>query len=189
MPVTPGREQPLGCVTGRFQPLHRQHVELFGIALSRCDRLVVAITNPDPGSRRPEASSAHRHREDANPLTYYERAVLVGAALAEEGWAGRAVTVPFDLTRPEHWPAYVPLGARHFVRAFSGWEREKAARLAAAGYPVTVLDGDPAQKLSATLVRELLATGDDRWVEHVPPATVELLRAFLPRRPGGPVAP
>ena len=171
-------------MTGRFQPLHRQHVELFGLALDRCDRLVVAITNPDAGTRRAEAASAHRHTGQANPFTYYQRALLVAAALAEAGWAGRAVTVPFDLTRPEHWPEYVPAGTHHYVRAFSDWEREKAARLAGAGYPVTLIAGDPAAKLSATRVRESLAAGDNRWEHWVPAATVPLLRSFRTRRAG-----
>jgi cytidyltransferase-like protein len=175
---------PLGCVTGRFQPVHRQHLELFGLALERCDRLVVAVTNPDPGARRPEAASSHRHTTEANPFTYYERVCLLGAALAEAGWARRTVTVPFDLTRPEHWAHYVPSGAHQFVRAYSEWEREKAARLTGAGYPVSLLEGDPDAKLSAGDVRQSLTAGDGAWEQWVPAATVPLLRALLAGRAG-----
>ena len=39
----------LGCVTGRFQPVHEQHLELFGIALAECAHQIVAVTNPDTG--------------------------------------------------------------------------------------------------------------------------------------------
>ncbi|WP_300013614.1 cytidyltransferase [Pseudonocardia sp.] len=149
----------LGCVTGRFQPVHDQHLELIGIALADCAHVIVAVTNPDLGAHHEEATSAHRHTAAANPFTYYERARLLGAALAGAGWAARTTVVPFDLTRPAHWAEYVPLGARQYVRAYDGWERQKAAGLRAGGYRVALLAGDPATKHSATDVRAALATG------------------------------
>lgn len=167
----------LACVTGRFQPVHTQHVELFEIALRDADHLVVAITNPDPGARREEAASAHRHRSSANPFTYFERVRLLAAALGE--LAGRTTIVPFDLTRPEHWAGYVPLHARQVVRAYGDWERHKARLLAGAGYPVTLLDGDPARRVSASEVRARLAGGTG-WESLVPDAVVPVLRALLP---------
>lgn len=172
----------VGCVTGRFQPVHDQHLELIGIALSECDHVIVAITNPDSGSRHAEATSAHRHTPAANPFTYYERSRLLTAALAGAGWAGRTTVVPFDLTRPALWPDYVPPHARQFVRAFDGWERQKAAALRAGGYPVTVLDGDPTAKLSATDVRTLLA-GSAGWRDAVPAGVAPVLDELLTARP------
>jgi nicotinamide-nucleotide adenylyltransferase len=172
----------LGCVTGRFQPVHRQHVELVEIALRRCDHVVVAVTNPDPAARHEERTSAHRHTASANPFTYYERARLLGVALDP----ARTTVVPFDLTRPALWAEYVPLRAHQFVRAYDGWERQKAGLLGAAGYPVSLLDGDPTTKLSATEVRRLLdADGgeDGDWTDAVPAATVPLLRELLARTP------
>ena len=58
--VRPGRQPPhpgqrpsagLACVTGRFQPVHHQHLDLFEIALREAGYLIVAVTNPEP--RRP----------------------------------------------------------------------------------------------------------------------------------------
>ena len=124
----------LAAVTGRFQPVHAQHLELFAHALREHDELVVAVTNPDTGARREELTSAHRHTDAANPFTYYERVRLLTVALAGAGLAERTVVVPFDLTRPELWPQYVPLHARHYVRAYSAWEKDKASQLEAGGY-------------------------------------------------------
>lgn len=171
----------LACVTGRFQPVHDQHVELFAIALAGCARLVVAVTNPDPAARHEEPTSAHRHTAAANPFTYYERARLLDAALAGAGLGERCTVVPFDLTRPATWPHYVPLHARHFVRAYDRWERRKAALLCAAGYAVTVLDGDPARRVSATQLRRRLADGT--WRDAVPAGTVAVLDELLAARP------
>lgn len=169
----------LGCVTGRFQPVHEQHLELVGRALAECDHLIVAVTNPDPGSRRAEPASAHRHMATANPFTYYERARLLDAALRERGWRERTSVVPFDLTRPALWPHYVPLVARQYVRAYGDWERHKARQLQGAGYAVTLLEGDPAQKRTAGEIRTRMHAGDPAWRARVPVATVALLEAFL----------
>lgn len=173
----------IGCVTGRFQPVHLQHLELFNIALERFDHLVVAVTNPDPGARRQEATSTHRHTSAANPFTYYERARLLGAALRDPMAQGRVTIVPFDLTRSHQWHQYVPPGAHHLVRAFSPWERDKAGRLSEAGYEVTVLDGDPQSKLHATDVRQALLDGDPSGYQQVPATVRDLLADMLERTP------
>lgn len=171
----------VSCVTGRFQPVHRQHLELFEIALANCDHLVVGITNPDAGARHQEPTSAHRHTLEANPFTYLERARLLGAALAEKGMTSRVTIVPFDLTRPEVWGEYVPMDARQYVRAYSGWERQKATWLGDAGYPVTVLDGIVEAKVSGVDIRRLLADGRG-WQDQVPAGTIPLLDELLARR-------
>lgn len=165
----------LGCVTGRFQPVHGQHLSLFGIALQRCAHLVVAITNPDSAARQAEPTSAHRHTADANPFGYFERCRLIEAALTECGWRERCTLVPFDLGRPALWPQYVPLHAEQFVRAYGDWEREKARRLQDAGYPVVLIDGEPHNRQSASAIRDSLRRGDADWRSMVPPATLPLL--------------
>lgn len=169
----------LACVTGRFQPVHEQHLELFELALRDADHLVVAITNPDLGACQKEETSAHRHRWSANPFTYFERVQLLGAALAGRGLAARTTIVPFDLTRPAYWPEYVPLHARHLVRAYSDWERHKAQMLADAGYEVEVLDGEPHNRLSSSEIRARIEQGGG-WEDLVPDSVVPVLRALLP---------
>ena len=173
----------LGCVTGRFQPVHEQHLELFEIVLAQCDRLVIAMTNPDVGARRFEAASAHRHTPWANPFSYYERANLLEAALRERALLERTTIVPFDLTRPAHWPEYVPLSACQFVRVYGAWEREKVRLFQAEGYAVAVLEGDASRRISASVIRAALQAGDGRWRALVPTATVPLLEALLEERP------
>ncbi|GLZ47749.1 hypothetical protein Acsp06_39340 [Actinomycetospora sp. NBRC 106375] len=167
----------LAAVTGRFQPVHAQHLELFALALAEHDRLVVAVTNPDTGARHAESTSAHRHTDAANPFTYYERARLLAAALAGAGMGDRSMVVPFDLTRPEVWAEYVPRDAVHYVRAYSAWESDKAGRLTDGGYRVVVVDGDPVAKLDATDIRAHFADGT--WRDLVPPATVPVLEDLL----------
>jgi nicotinamide mononucleotide adenylyltransferase len=165
-------------VTGRFQPVHQDHLRLFRIGLEERGRLIVGITNPDPSSRRPEPGSAHRHREDANPFTYWERAELLLAALEHDP---RVVIVPFDLGRPELWECYAPLDAVQYVGRGGAWETEKARRLAAAGYRVIEAEPGPGERRTSTEIRAAIRAGGD-WERLVPPATVGLLREILARR-------
>jgi nicotinamide-nucleotide adenylyltransferase len=165
----------LACVTGRFQPVHRQHLELFEIALRDADHLIVAVTNPDAGARRAEESSAHRHLAESNPFTYFERVRMLSAALGHAGLASRSTIVPFDLTRPQCWAEYVPVRARHVVRAYSDWERHKAKMLSDAGYVVTLIDGDPSAKLAASDIRARLGEDPAVWRDLVPEPVAALL--------------
>ncbi len=172
----------VGCVTGRFQPVHQQHLELFDIALVECAYLIVAVTNPDTSARREEATSPHRHIPAANPFTYYERVRLLLAALTDHVGSGRVCVVPFNLTQPQLWPQYVPLHARQYVRTYGDWERRKADMLAGAGYAVTLLDGDPTCKVDATHIRRLLNSGE-AWTGAVLPAVVPVLSELLTSTP------
>jgi nicotinamide-nucleotide adenylyltransferase len=173
----------LSCVTGRFQPVHRQHLELFLEALGTSDRLIVAITNPDPSTREERAESAHRHLPDANPFTYYERMRLVRAALTGAGVAEAGVdVVPFPIHHPAAWPHYVPLGAEHLVRVYSAWEEAKARDLAAAGYAVRMLAGDARTRLSGAEVRRALREGG-QWRAMLPETVVPLVERLLAERP------
>ena len=174
---------PLACVTGRFQPVHDDHLRLFARALADCARLVVAVTNPDPGTLHAEPASGHRHRADANPFTYFERVELLTAALGglAPGTAERVRIVPFDLARPEHWPGYVPVCAVQYVGVYGDWEREKVRRLAAAGYRVVAVPGDAGLRRTSTAVRAALRSGSG-WEPLVPATTVAPLRELLQAR-------
>lgn len=173
----------LACVTGRFQPVHRQHLSLFEIALAHSDHLLVAITNPDSGALQADPASPHRHMLTANPFSYYERARLIGAALQERGVGARCTLVPFDLARPDLWQQYVPAHALQVVRAYSLWEHEKARRFERGGYTVHLLEGDTDSKVSASAIRAELRSGGPAWRALVPPATVPLLEQMLADRP------
>lgn len=177
------RKKKVGVVTGRFQPVHAQHMQLFELVFEECDRLIVAVTNPDTGARHEEQASAHRHTAAANPFTYYERSLLLSSAIEDYGLIEESVIVPFDLTRPQVWPDYVPLDATQYVRAYSDWERQKAQWFTEAGYAVTVFDGDPRTRVSSADIRESLRKGE--FHDAVAIGTEGLLTEFLRAKPLG----
>ena len=75
----------LGVIHGRFQILHNDHLTYLLAGKQRCHHLVIGITNPDPVHTSEESADPDRGRPDANPLTYYERLVMIRAALVEAG--------------------------------------------------------------------------------------------------------
>lgn len=176
----------LACVTGRFQPLHLDHLELMLLARAESLHLVVGITNPDPRGRAPDRRSAHRHLASANPFTYRERLAMVESALRAGGVPAEDFdVVPFPLDAPEVWHHYVPPEAVQFVRALGPWERAKAERLAAAGYAVRSLSAPVGNQRSGTAVRAALRVGADSWRAEVPAAVATLVEEFLRRLPLG----
>lgn len=173
------------CVTGRFQPPHRDHLGLLSHAAGQGAKLIVAVTNPYPSSRRRFAQSDHRHRANANPFSFIERVDLLRAALAAAGLPGeRYLIVPFDLGAPETWPHLVPLAATQFVAIKSEWEQAKLEMLAGAGYRTTAVIGARVGSLSSSAVREAVLAGERGvWTSIVPAATIALLDELLDRTP------
>jgi cytidyltransferase-like protein len=76
---------PLAVIHGRFQPLHLGHLEYLLAGAARCHTLVIGITNPDPAQTVEEPADPARGRPEANPCTFYERYLMVEAALVEAG--------------------------------------------------------------------------------------------------------
>jgi nicotinamide-nucleotide adenylyltransferase len=175
----------LVCVTGRFQPLHRDHLRLILHAADQSERLIVAITNPYPANARAFPASGHRQRPDANPFTFRERLELVRVALAAgDERPNRFVIVPFDLDAPSSWPHLVPLHATQVAGVKSNWERSKLQKLAQAGYPTLAVRVDTVSALSSTAVRAaMLSDARDIWTQMVPSATVPVLDELLLREP------
>lgn len=166
------------AVTGRFQPFHRDHLDLVQQALAIADRVLIGVTNVDAAALRQHPASPHRHLTTANPFSFEQRRQLIDAALTAAGVAiARYEIVPFPLDEPERWPATVPPGTPQLVRVFSDWEREKVRRFAAAGYPPRVLSGDAATRVSGSDIRGALQTHQS-WQHWVPPGARELLQRW-----------
>ncbi len=174
-------DEAVGCVTGRFQPVHQGHLELFDRVLSEKDLLLVAITNPDPGARAEHPDHETRHRPEANPFTYYQRHQMVRTALVDAGVPlHRFDIVPFPLHDPDRVHGYVPISVDQYVRVFSPWESAKAVMLERYGYTVVEIDGDAATRVSSTDIREAIATGSE-WRHHVSPGVATLVDRAMTR--------
>ena len=176
---------PVGVIHGRFQVPHNDHLRYLLAGRARCRHLVVGVTNPDPSHTRTESADASRSDPAANPLTYFERQVMLRAALTAAGTREAAFTVvPFPVSFPELYRYYVPLDAVFFLTIYDAWGRKKREYFESMGLAIEVLwEVSPERKgISGTDVRRMMATGGP-WEALVPPAVAALARAWgLPAR-------
>lgn len=172
----PTLEYDTGVIHGRFQVLHNDHIKYLMAGKSLCRHLVVGITNPDPFLTKTENSDPERDSLPANPLTYYERYILVRTALEESGLTPDEFSiVPFPINFPERYKYYVPMDAVFFLTIYDEWGKKKQAYFREQGLNTHVLWEVPREKkgISASEVRELMGRGD-RW-EHLTPRSVVAL--------------
>jgi cytidyltransferase-like protein len=167
----------IGVVHGRFQPLHLGHVrDYILLAKSRCDYLIVGITNSDSLHILDNDKNPHRSKGENNPLSFIERLEMIKGSLVAEGIGlNEFDIVPFPINIPQLIPNYVPKGAVHFITIFDDWGRDKVAKLLVQKMNVVVLFEKPERekKISSTLIRDLIVEGDLSWRELVPETVVQ----------------
>lgn len=153
---------------GRFQPFHLGHLRLAEWALGRGE-LVVA------------AAGAQFNHIAKDPFTAGERIEMIHGSLAEAGADMSHCIVAAVENRPDvaTWAAYLRSALPAFDEACSGngYVRMLMEKAGVKAVEPPMFDR---QNLSASRVRELLASGGD-WRARVPPAAARVIE-----RAGGP---
>jgi nicotinamide-nucleotide adenylyltransferase len=170
----------IGVIHGRFQVLHNDHLKYLMAGWERCEHLIVGITNPDPGLTEEDDADRARSSPEANPLTYFERYVMVRAALLEAGLEPSDFSiVPLPINFPELYRYYVPLDAVFFLTIYDDWGRRKLERFKSLGLKTDVMWERPEQEkgLTGREVRECMMNGQP-WEHLVPKSTAALLKEW-----------
>ncbi|PLX50857.1 MAG: nicotinate-nucleotide adenylyltransferase [Desulfobulbaceae bacterium] len=166
-----------GVIHGRFQILHNDHRTYLLAGKARCQHLIVGIANPDPSLTRAEETDSKRAGAAANPLTFYERLLLVRETLLAAGVAADAFTiVPFPINFPELLGYYVPLDATFFLTIYDDWGQKKLERFQELGLATEILWQRPlAEKgLTSTTIRQRILE-DQPWQHLVPKPVAAML--------------
>lgn len=175
----------MGVIHGRFQVFHNDHLVYVRSGMALCRHLVVGITNPDPFLTRDEKADPKRSDPAANPLTYFERYLMVRAALEEAGIeSSRFSVVPFPVNIPGLYRYYVPLDALFFLTIYDEWGKRKLEYFQSLGLKTHVLRNvrQDQKGLSATDVRHRMAQNEP-WEELVPPTVTRLMKQWdIPAR-------
>jgi nicotinamide-nucleotide adenylyltransferase len=170
-----------GVVAGRFQILHKDHMKYILAAKRRCGHLVVGITNPDPSLTKADAADPKRHLPENNPLSFFERKVMVESALGEAGLKlGKDFSVvPLPINFPKLYNNYLPRGATFFATDYDGWGERKLQQFHEQGFSTHMLWKRPkSQKgISATEVRNRMVAGK-AWEQMVPSSVAHHLKAW-----------
>ncbi|MBC8317735.1 MAG: nicotinate-nucleotide adenylyltransferase [Desulfobulbaceae bacterium] len=166
-----------GFIHGRFQVLHNDHLTYLLAGKKECEFLVVGITNPDPSLTKQDASDVSRSDDAENPLTYFERFLMVQAALVEAGLTlEEFMIVPFPVNFPELYRYYIPEDASFFLTIYDEWGERKLAMFEAFGLRTHILWRrlQDQKGLTSTDIRQRIAEGK-QWQHMVPPAVARLI--------------
>jgi len=169
-----------GVIHGRFQILHNDHLEYILSGKKLCLHLVISITNPDPTTVKEEEADSKRSSPLANPLTYYERYVLVRLALEGAGVKPEEYSVvPLPISTPELYKYYVPVDAVFFLSIYDDWGRRKKKYFESLGLNVHVLrEVTPEEKgISAGYIRNCMVENRS-WEKMVPADVVRKLKEW-----------
>lgn len=170
----------LGVIHGRFQVLHNDHIKYLMAGKELSKHLVVGITNPDPSLTRESDANPHRSTSIANPLTYYERFLMIQAALLEQGLSLTEFSiVPLPINVPDLIKYYVPLDAIFFLTIYDEWGRQKRKYFKDLGLKIHVLWEVPLDKkgLSSSDIRDSMIRGGD-WEQFLPSSVTKLMKEW-----------
>ncbi|MDY7031388.1 MAG: nicotinate-nucleotide adenylyltransferase [Thermodesulfobacteriota bacterium] len=166
-----------GVIHGRFQVLHNDHLKYLMAGKKRCKHLVIGITNPDPTLTREDPADVQRSSPVANPLTYFERYIMVWRTMVNSGVSQLDFSVvPFPINLPELYKYYVPLDATFFLTIYDEWGNRKLKQFQELGLKTEVLWTKSSEEkgLEGSDVRRRMAEGE-AWQELVPPSTRDLM--------------
>lgn len=166
-------KDPIGVIHGRFQMLHKGHMEYLLAGKERCEKLIIGISNPDVTVTRYSGANPHRSNPRSNPLTYFERYEMIRDAMLEYGVPREAFDiVPFPINCPELLFNYVPSYAKFYMTIYDEWSLEKKKELEALGCDIEVMwrRTNEEKFTSGTVVREHIIAGEN-W-EHLVPSSV-----------------
>jgi len=168
----------IGVIHGRFQPFHLEHLKYAMAAWSLCDHLIVGITNPDPTLTGSEKVDPNRSRMCSNPLTFYERLIIIRVSLLEAGIPYDSFDIiPFPVNRPELIKFYIPENVTHFMTIYDDWGRKKREMFKSIGFDVVVLWDKPIEekKIIGKEIRQAICKGMP-WEHWVSPAVARIIK-------------
>jgi len=166
----------LGVIHGRFQILHNDHLKYLLAGKALCRHLVIGITNPDPVLTRVDYTNPERSTMLANPLTYYERYVMLRKVLGRSGFGPEEFSiVPLPINLPDLYKYYVPLNGQFFLTIYDDWGRQKLRFFQSLGLKTKVLWERPLEEkgISGHAIRAAIMDGKP-W-QHLVPAPVPAL--------------
>jgi nicotinamide mononucleotide adenylyltransferase len=175
----------LGVIHGRFQVFHNDHLKYVLAGKSFCRHLIVGITNPDPSLTKDDPADPQRSDPLSNPLTYYERYVMVHEALVGAGVPCTELSiVPFPVNLPDLYRYYVPFEATFYLTIYDEWGNRKLDLFHSVGLKTHVLWRRPREEkgLRSSDIRKKMVLGDP-WQHLVPPQTASLMKTWrIPER-------
>ena len=149
-------------IIGRFQPLHKGHLEVIKKVASECDRMIIGI-----------GSAQYSHSCD-NPFTAGERYLMISETLKDEGITNASIVPIEDLNRYSVWVSHVVSMCPPFSKVYSN---NNVTRRLFEEANIEVRDSPlyNRKEFSGTEVRKRMSEGGD-WESLVPKAVAKVIK-------------
>lgn len=148
-------------IIGRFQPLHKGHMEVVKKVARESERVTIGI-----------GSAQYSHTKE-NPFTAGERYSMIAEALKEEGISNCYIVPVEDLNRYSVWVSQVVSMCPKFSRVYTN--NPYTRRLfSEAGFEVRDSPLYNRSEFSGTEVRRRIISGEN-WRVLVPDAVAEII--------------
>jgi nicotinamide-nucleotide adenylyltransferase len=147
----------VGLFIGRFQPLHKGHVEVMKTIAETLDKLVIAI------------GSSNKSNTQENPFTADEREMMIKLSLNVKNY--ELVKIP-DFDDYPKWVNYVIQNSPHFDVVFSGNAVVKKL-FEEKGYSVQNIP--VSAYVSASQIRQMIFDNAD-YKHYLPEGTLQILK-------------
>lgn len=148
-------------VIGRFQPLHKGHMEVIRKCAQESERLIIGI------------GSAQYSHHPSNPFTAGERYLMIQESLEDEGIGNFSIVPVEDLNRYSVWVAHVASMVPPFRNVYSNNPLTKRL-FSEAGYVIRESPLYNRAVYSGTEVRRRIVADED-WRSLVPDAVVRVI--------------
>ena len=174
-----------GVIHGRFQVFHNDHLKYLLAGKQLCRHMIVGITNPDPFMVRQETADPNRSNLTANPLTYYERYILIHSVMQEnDNNLSDLSVVPLPINRPDLYKYYVPLDAVFFLSIYDDWGKKKLSYFESLGLKTHIIKEVSLEEkgISAIEIRNFMINNQP-WEHLVPKRAAHLMKQWkIPAR-------
>lgn len=166
-----------GCVHGRFQPPHKEHLQYIMAAKEKVNKLIIGITQPNPAALAPCDINPHRQERSSNPMSYEERCEAISLMLVESGLRENDYEfMPFPIDDSEKLSKLLSKDIICFTTIRDEWNLHKVSILKDLGYNVDVLWDKRGQAgIAGTLIRQQIRQGLNDWQNYVHPSVVDYL--------------
>ena len=151
-------------VVGRFQPLHKGHMDVILKCAEESDHLTIGI-----------GSAQYSHTPE-NPFTAGERYMMINKALRDEGIGNYSIVPIEDLNRYPIWVAHVVSLVPPFRRVYSNNPLTKRL-FQESGFEVRDSPLYNRDVFSGTEIRRRIIN-DEEWRTLVPSAVAEVIDAI-----------
>lgn len=168
-----------GVVLGRFQPLHKGHLQYILSALDESKALYIGITTPGKSPTPYEPKDPARFGPKNNPFTYSQRKQMIKAALSENNVdLSRITFIHFKPNKIKAWFEKVPGHAVYFLVPESKGEREKAKEMENQGLNVKFLKFKVDKDYQGINIRRKMIDGK-KWKHLLPKSVADYIKNVI----------